>query len=184
MALLIINIKENLQGNLESGDIFHNFGTNVKIKSMKQFRDSRYWVSEDGEVFKYHPPRKHGVVNGVDYGVERWYKMKPTLRKNGYLVFNLQCPSLTDKGYFNTSVHQIVTECYLGPCPAGYEVDHIDENKQNNHISNLQYLTKEENILKSAKQVSDTLPPSYENEKRWKYRLEYNRNRRAKLRNP
>jgi hypothetical protein len=133
---------------------------------MKQFRDSRYYVTEEGEVFKYHPPKaykitskykdktyysKCSVINGVDYGKERWYKMKPTERKTGYLVFNLQCPSVTDKGYFNTSVHQMVAECYIGPCPDGYEVDHIDGNKKNNHISNLRYLPKEDNIRRSPK---------------------------------
>ena len=129
---------------------------------MKQFKDSRYWVTDDGKIFKYHPPRvykhKNGsiqkqVINnsGVYDGSERWYKMKPTLRKNGYLVFNLQCPSLTSRGYFNTSVHRMVAECYLGSCPNGFVVDHIDGNKLNNHISNLQYLTKEENILKNPK---------------------------------
>ena len=126
---------------------------------MKQFRDSRYWVSEDGKVFKYTPERT--------YVYKRWYKdhyneypkiipenyrqLKPTLRNNGYLVFNLQCPSLTCKGYFNTSVHRMVAECYIGPCPEGMEVDHIDGDKTNNHISNLQYLTPEENLAKNPK---------------------------------
>jgi len=129
---------------------------------MKQFRDSRYWVTDDGKVFKHHPPRvyknksgsiqKQVIVKGKVYdGNERWYEMKPTLRRNGYLVFNLQCPSLTNRGFFNVSVHQMVAECYLGPCPVGFVVDHIDGNKSNNHISNLQYLTKEENILKNPK---------------------------------
>jgi hypothetical protein len=130
---------------------------------MKQFRDSRYWVTDDGKIFKYHPPRvyknkngsiqKQVIVKGKVYnGSERWYEMKPTLRrKTGYLAFNIQCPSLTSRGFFNVSVHQMVAECYLGSCPVGYEVDHIDGNKSNNHISNLQYLTKEENILKSPK---------------------------------
>jgi len=128
---------------------------------MKQFRDSRYWVTEDGEVLKYYPPRDYGVPYVYAYykgvktkynsGEERWKKMNPTKRKTGYLVFNLQCPSITNKGYLNISVHQMVAECYLGPCPAGYEVDHIDGNKINNHISNLQYLTKEENLAKNPK---------------------------------
>ena len=134
----------------------------------KQFRNSRFYVTTEGEVFKFYPARvyknkwvdKNGNVklhgagakrSGVDYGVDRWRKLKPTLRKNGYLVFNLQCPSVTDKGYFNTSVHRMVAECYLGPCPEGYEVDHIDGDKKNNKLSNLQYLTKEENIKKNVK---------------------------------
>ena len=132
---------------------------------MKQFRQSRYYVTKEGEVFKFYPARVykqkriakngkirlHGQnarVNGVDYGVDRFVKMKPTQRKSGYMCFNLQCPSVTDKGYFNTSVHRMVAEVFLGPCPDGYEVDHIDGNKQNNNLSNLQYLTKEENIRK------------------------------------
>ena len=119
---------------------------------MKQFRDSRYYVTEDGKVFKYTPPRTYyygSKEKPYPYPQpENYRQLKPTLRKNGYLVFNLQCPSVTDKGYFNTSVHQMVAECYIGPCPDGYEVDHIDGNKTNNHISNLQYLTKEENLFK------------------------------------
>ncbi len=136
---------------------------------MKQFRNSRYWVTEEGKVFKHHPPRtynthseykgvkfpykqKRVVTNGTEYGPnERWYEMKPTQRKTGYWVFNLQCPSVTNKGFLNVSVHQMVAECYIGFCPLGYEVDHIDGDKSNNHFSNLQYLTKEDNIKKSPK---------------------------------
>lgn len=126
---------------------------------MRQFRDSRYWVTEDGEVFKYHPKRtytrKNGYIqkwtkaDGKKYGQERWYKMKPTERKkSGYLVFNLQCPSITDKGYLNISVHQMVAELYCDGYFEGAQVDHIDCNKQNNHYTNLQWCTKEYNNTK------------------------------------
>ena len=116
---------------------------------MRQFRESRYWVSRDGEVSKHHPPRKHGVINGFDYGVERWYKMTPTLRrKSGYLTFNLKCPSVTNKGYFNISVHQMVAECYCSGYFEGAHVDHIDNNKTNNHYTNLQWCTPEYNNTK------------------------------------
>jgi len=136
---------------------------------MKQFRNSRYWVCENGDVFKHHPKReylivdkttkghpirkqKYVVADGVKYdGKERWYKMKPTQRKNGYLVFNLQCPSITDKGFMNISVHQMVAECYIGVCPQGMVVDHIDNNRTNNHYTNLQYLTPQQNTLKNPR---------------------------------
>lgn len=47
-----------------------------------------------------------------------------------------------------TILHRIVAHVFLGPCPEGYEVDHIDNNKLNFHPSNLQYVTRSENMLK------------------------------------
>tara|TARA_R110000823_G_scaffold277484_1_gene396001 strand:- start:373 stop:738 length:366 start_codon:yes stop_codon:yes gene_type:complete len=114
---------------------------------MRQFRDSKYWVSEVGEVSRYEPKRRHknGKYKGYFYYKdypEKWVPMKPSLNNNGYLTFNLPQP------YGNIALHQLITEVYLGKCPNGYEVDHIDNNKLNNHPSNLQYLTKAENIRK------------------------------------
>ena len=136
---------------------------------MKQFRTSKYYVTKEGEVFKFYPAKKYkvgsihttkdgrfrkytsecSIINGKDYGVDRFVKMKPTQRKTGYMCFNFWDKSVTEgKKFFNTSVHRMVAEVFLGPCPDGHEVDHIDGNKQNNSLSNLQYLTKEENIRK------------------------------------
>lgn len=44
-------------------------------------------------------------------------------------------------------VHRVVAETHIGPCPAGYTVNHEDGNKVNNSISNLEYMTQRENIL-------------------------------------
>ena len=147
---------------------------------MKQFRDSRYWVKEDGTVLKFYPAKKYSsggsIINGKDYGVDRWKEMKPTLRKNGYLVFNLQCPSVTDKGYFNTSVHRMVAECYIGEIPEGYVADHIDGNKVNNHLSNLQIISAEENINKNPKNWKGEYISQYDHKAYMKeYMKEYNK---------
>lgn len=42
-------------------------------------------------------------------------------------------------------VHRLVMRAFVGECPAGYEVDHIDWNPSNNRLSNLSYQPKEEN---------------------------------------
>lgn len=56
---------------------------------------------------------------------------------------------LTDKGYYRHNglrkyMHRYVWEYYNGKIPSGYEVHHIDFNRGNNDISNLQLLTREE----------------------------------------
>ena len=43
-------------------------------------------------------------------------------------------------------VHQLVLEAFVGPCPEGHEVLHLDHNPANNKLSNLKYGTRSENI--------------------------------------
>jgi hypothetical protein len=47
------------------------------------------------------------------------------------------------------SHHILVAKAYHGECPEGYEVGHIDDNRRNNHPSNLEYVTKSENNQQS-----------------------------------
>lgn len=42
-------------------------------------------------------------------------------------------------------VHVLVAESFIGPKPPGIDVNHKDGNKQNNCLSNLEYLTRSEN---------------------------------------
>lgn len=76
------------------------------------------------------------------------------------LVRNIEAnKSLNNAGYqvVNTSyglklVHRLVAEAWLQPGLADLltlEVDHIDNNKQNNHYTNLRFITHAENVKKS-----------------------------------
>jgi hypothetical protein len=50
-------------------------------------------------------------------------------------------------------VHRLVAAAFLGPCPAGHEVDHHNDIRTDNRLANLKYLTHSENIRKQPKRA-------------------------------
>lgn len=67
------------------------------------------------------------------------------INRKGYLFTNF---------YYNNKlrchvVHRVIWKAFNGEIPEGYEIDHIDNNRQNNQLSNLQLLTKSQNNQKS-----------------------------------
>lgn len=73
---------------------------------------------------------------------------KARLNKGGYLVM-----SIDNKRF---PVHQIVWVWHRGIVPDGYEIDHLDNNKLNNSVWNLNLLTPEQNYTKQALLVRGT----------------------------
>ena len=47
--------------------------------------------------------------------------------------------------------HRFVWECYNGIIPDGLVIDHINDDKIDNRLSNLQLLTTKENNIKAGK---------------------------------
>src|SRR5690348_16033642 len=59
-------------------------------------------------------------------------------------------------------IHSLVAEVFLGPRPIGYQVDHIDGDKCNPALSNLQYVTaSDNNKLKHSRQRIPTVKGSH-----------------------
>jgi len=84
--------------------------------------------------------------NGLIYNIKRKAWIKPNKARLGYYTYTLNGR--------HKLVHRLVALTYLGPCPNDglkYEIDHIDENKGNNHYSNLQWITHADNVRKSFK---------------------------------
>ena len=92
---------------------------------------SQYSASKDGQILS----KNHKKI----------LKLRLN-RGNGYLYFGL-CVGNTKKSYL---VSRFVYECFKDNIPDDKEVDHIDNNKKNNSIKNLQLLTHKENIRKSC----------------------------------
>ena len=60
---------------------------------------------------------------------------------NGYMQVGLSIDGKTATRY----VHGLVAEAFLGLRPTGYDVNHIDGDKANNAVLNLEYCTRSEN---------------------------------------
>lgn len=91
-----------------------------------------YMADEQGRIYS---KRRAGAMGG---------EVKTFLNANGYMYV---CMCI-DGRKLRKRVHKLVCLAFYGECPEGYEIDHIDRNKQNNCISNLEYVTHSENMLR------------------------------------
>ena len=93
----------------------------------------QYEVSNLGRIKKVNGKRRYN--NG--------YVRKPTKNSRGYLHV---CFSRYPKNPISFTVHHLVTSAFLGQCPDGFYVNHVDGNKQNNRVDNLEYVTPSQNL--------------------------------------
>ena len=98
-----------------------------KIPSLKFL----YEVSEDGRIFRNVKSKKQNKII-VDYHHST----------AGYCFTFIN----RNKKVLRIPIARVVAECWLGAKPEGYEIDHIDRNSQNNHYTNLRYVTKSEQM--------------------------------------
>lgn len=56
-------------------------------------------------------------------------------------------------------VHRLVYRTFVGVIPSNMEINHIDHNKQNNSIENLELVTREENMRKAVLFYGNKLKP-------------------------
>ena len=67
---------------------------------------------------------------------------KPRVNHNGYLDINLSLHGKKKK----FSLHRLVWEAFNGPIPEGMLVNHINEDKTDNRLENLNLMSLQENI--------------------------------------
>ena len=80
------------------------------------------------------------------------YYGEPIVSFSYFNTKNHRAKSTNNAGYFIIqlercyTIHRIVTETFIGSVPEGYDVDHIDGDKSNNSVTNLEIVTHQENM--------------------------------------
>ncbi len=106
-------------------------------------------LESDKEHFAFFPSGKDNILVsslGRIINAATGYEYMQHKNPNGYMMVNLH--HIT-KGRRNMVVHRVIAETYfsyLGPDNYFYEVNHINGNKSDNSIYNLEWLTRRENI--------------------------------------
>lgn len=115
------------------------------LKPIEEFPG--YFVSNLGKVYSDSPRRG-------------FYELTPRPNKDGYLRVALkkagvkrETGSTRNQGKgktFQRSVHLLVAEAFLGPKPnPKSQVDHINNQRDCNHMNNLRYISSSDNVKKS-----------------------------------
>lgn len=98
-----------------------------------------YQVNKEGQIKSVKRTKLNKLTGNYNEIAER------ILRPNT-VAFGYQQVTLSREGKRTSKyVHVIVAETFLGSKPKGYEVNHIDEDKTNNALSNLEYVTPKYN---------------------------------------
>ena len=101
--------------------------------------EATYAVRSHGRVRRIGQAARHGAGRGGGARIGR--VLRPGRLPGGYLRYQLW----QDGRYFPRLAHRLVAAAFLGPCPAGHEVNHRDGQKQHNHVANLEYVTRSQN---------------------------------------
>lgn len=139
-------------------------------------------LSLEGEIWKpivgyeeFYDVSNLGRVRnkGWRHGQHKSYIiMKQQYNKGGYLIVKLT----KNKSVKICLVHRLVYEAFVGKlpkfehkgkghCHEMFEINHKDENKENNHIENLELITRLENIrygTRSRRQAMKLTKPVYQ----------------------
>jgi hypothetical protein len=105
------------------------------MKQLKRFPD--YYITEDAEI--------------ISKRTKNQKKLNPHVDNHGYLRITLQTPKNIQK---SECIQRLMIETYGKEPPKDMKnptVDHINANKLDNRIDNLQWLSNEDNAYKSAK---------------------------------
>ena len=118
----------------------------------KSFGYEDYEVSNFGRIKSYKYDKENGKI------------MKPYRDTKGYLQIDLSLDGRKRQNRKHFAVHRLVAQAFI-PNPDNLpQINHKDENKENNHVDNLEWCTNEYNSrygTKSERVAEKTRKPVY-----------------------
>lgn len=128
--------------------------------------DREYKIFRNGKIVACAYERKHEADNRARKFAER--EVIPSQRSNGYYELNIGGRKYNEKWL----LHRLVANVWLGNS-CGLEVNHIDGNKGNNSVDNLEWVTRQENEIHKHKNglSGRTLHTDY---MAWKHSTKFN----------
>jgi hypothetical protein len=110
----------------------------IEIKDLNGFPD--YYAGSDGLIYttkisyRYNP-------NG-DLRV-----LRPRTHPSGYLYYGLFVGIGPNKQRLWRRGHRLIAETFIGKIPKKMEINHLDGDKHNNNPSNLEIVTRHQNLI-------------------------------------
>jgi hypothetical protein len=99
-------------------------------------------LGEDEEWVEVRDFSEYLISNyGRVYSVRNDIVLKCYIDRDGYVITTLGVYG----DIYNKKIHRVVAEAFVEGWGIDLQVNHIDGNKQNNHESNLEWVTKSEN---------------------------------------
>jgi len=90
-------------------------------------KNPEYLVSDSGKVY-------------------RVIELKPQKKENGYVRVQIYSKEKKRSIRKNYLIHRLVMQVFKGEIPRSLQVNHLDKNKLNNNLSNLEIVTHLENM--------------------------------------
>ena len=120
----------------------------AKAFKIKDFPN--YYITDVGDVYS-RVVEKHNNPNN------RITKLVPQRNTRGYLQIGLT----RNKKYYSKKIHRLVAETFLPNTENKPQVNHIDGDKTNNNVSNLEWVTASENLLHSYNVLNRKKPTTW-----------------------
>jgi len=95
----------------------------------------KYLISDFGDVISFHNNKIKKLIPGLN--------KKKNSKSNGYYFYNLKDKNGDQK---TIEVHRLVAKAFIRNTKNKEQVNHIDGNTINNHYSNLEWVTRSENL--------------------------------------